>query len=187
MISLGEIRWNVGGALKLARGDVTGLDHFDDSIERFWRSFWAAAVCAPLFVIIMLSIPQASPPKDWTRFFLVAAFNYAIAWSLWPLVMIYLADWIDRPNRYCRYIQAYNWAQVVGTTFKTIVIALAGGMGGQGLGILLTFATLAILFYEWFITRLALEIPGIQAIGIVIFNLILVITVDYAAVAFTRI
>jgi len=186
MIGFTEIRWNVVGALRLARGDVGGLEHFDDTIERFWRSFWAAVVCAPLFVIILLSLPQDGQIKDWTRYFLVATANYAIAWTLWPLVMVYLTQWIDRPNHFYRYMQAYNWAQVVGTTFKTLIVALAGGSGGQGLGVLLTFATLAILFYEWFITRAALQVSSIQAAGIVVFNLVLVITVDYAAIVFTR-
>jgi hypothetical protein len=188
VISFAEIRYSVAGALRLARGDADGLAHFDNTIERFWRSFWAAVVCAPMIVVIILSVQQSSgPPKDWTRYFAVATINYVIAWALWPLVMFYLADWMQRGQHYLRYVQTYNWAQVVGTAAKFLIVLLAQGMAGQGLAVMLLFATLAILFYEWFITRLALEVTSLQAVGVVAFNLVLVITVDYTSVAFTKI
>ena len=186
MISLAEIRYSVSGAIRFARADAGGLDHFDNTIERFWRSFWAAAICAPMIVVIILSVQHANPPKDWTRYFSVATLNYIIAWALWPLVMIYLSAWIQRGQHYIRYVQAYNWAQVVGTAAKFILVLLAQGMAGQGLAVLLLFATFAILFYEWFVTRVALDVTGLQAVGVVAFNFVLVITVDYASVAFTQ-
>jgi len=186
VISLAEIRYAVAGAIRLARGDAGGLEHFDNTVERFWRSFWAAAVCAPMIVVIILSVQHVNPPKDWARYFGVATMNYIIAWALWPLVMIYLAEWIQRSQHYIRYVQAYNWAQVVGTAAKFVLVLLAQGMAGQGLAVLLLFATMAILFYEWFITRLALEVTALQAVGVVAFNFVLVLTVDYASVAFTQ-
>jgi hypothetical protein len=186
MISLVEIRYSVAGALRLARGDAGGLDHFDDSSERFWRSFWAAVVCAPMVIIIIYTAQSAKPPKDWTHYFLVVTLNYVIAWALWALVMIYIADAVQRAHRYFRYMQAYNWAQVVGTAAKFLLVLLAQGMAGQGLAVLLLFATLAILFYEWFVTRHALDVSGPQAAGVVAFNLVLMLTVDYASAAFTQ-
>jgi len=186
VISLAEIRHSVAGAIRFARGDAGGLEHFDNTIERFWRSFWAAVICAPMIVVIILSVQQSHPPKDWTRYFGVATVNYIIAWALWPLVMLYLTEWIQRGQHYIRYVQAYNWAQVVGTAAKFLLVLLAQGMAGQGLAVLLLFATFAILFYEWFITRLALDVTALQAVGVVTFNFVLVITVDYASVAFTQ-
>ena len=186
MISVAEIRYSVAGALRLARADADGLAHFDHTIERYWRSFWAAAICAPMYVAIMVFLQQSTPPKDWTRFVAILVVDYAIAWSLWALAMVYLADWMQRGHLYFRYFQVYNWAQVVGTTLGFVVLLLAQGMNTASLVALLWFVTLAVLVYEWYLTRLALEVSGLQAAGVVAFNLVLNYTINYASAAVTR-
>lgn len=186
MISFAEIRYSVAGAFRLARGDAGGLAHFDDSVERFWRSFWAAAICAPMYVITILAIEREKPVDDWTYTILATAAIYAIGWTLWPLVMVYLADWVQRGHHYVRYVQAYNWAQVVGATVQAVVVLLSVGMGSKGQEALLALTWLMILLYEWYVTRAALEVSGLQAVGVVAFNVVVVYVVGSGAAALMR-
>jgi len=176
MISFAEAAYSIRGALRIARGDIGGLDHFDDSHERFWRSFWAAAYAAPLIVVIYLVNDLPQPPKSWARYFLVNGLTYVIAFFLWPLVMVFVSRWLDREARFCRYIMTYNWAQVVGTGFHLVILLIAVGMfPGKSAQVLIVFAYLVVLFYEWFITRLALDVTGLQAAGIVVLNVVVAI------------
>lgn len=186
MISFAEIRYSVAGALRLARGDAAGLDHFDNSVERFWRSFWAAAICAPMYFVILFTVERPTPVKDWTYTVLATGLTYIILWALWPLAMIYLSQWMDRAGHYYRYVQAINWAQVVGTALQFVVVLLAQGIGGQGLAAMLVLAWVAVLVYEWYISRLVLEVTSIQAVGVVAFNLVLTYVVSSGVAAMAR-
>jgi len=186
VISFAEIRYSVVGALRLARGDAGGLAHFDDSVERFWRSFWAAAVCAPFYFLMIVSIVREKPIDDWTHATFSAAVTYTIGWALWPLAMIYVADWVQRGHRYFRYMQAYNWAQVAGALLQTLVVLIGIGMGAKGQQALLQLVTLVVLIYEWYVARVALEVSGLQAVGIVALNMVLVYVVIGGAEALTR-
>ena len=49
-----EVQLAVGGALKLARGDPSGLGFFDTSIDGFWRSFRAGVICYPFFLFLLV-------------------------------------------------------------------------------------------------------------------------------------
>ena len=55
-----EVQLAIGGALKLARGDARGLGFFDLSIDGFWRSFRAAAICYPLYLFLLIARVSAA-------------------------------------------------------------------------------------------------------------------------------
>ncbi|MGE5269272.1 MAG: hypothetical protein ACM3JG_06310, partial [Thiohalocapsa sp.] len=48
-----EVQLAVGGALRLACGDRRGLGSFDASLDGFWRSFRAAVICYPLYLVLL--------------------------------------------------------------------------------------------------------------------------------------
>jgi hypothetical protein len=48
-----EVQLAVGGALRLACGDRRGLGFFDASLDGFWRSFRAAAICYPMYLFLL--------------------------------------------------------------------------------------------------------------------------------------
>lgn len=183
MISLAEIRYSVAGALRLARGDAGGLEHFDNSIERFWRSFWAAAICAPMYFVVLFSLEPRAPVKDWTYTTLSTGLTYVILWALWPLAMIYLTQWMDRADRYFRFVQVNNWAQVVAAALQFAVVLLGQGAGTQGLMVMLFFTWAAVLLYDWYISRVSLDISNVQAVGVVAFNQVLTYVVRSGAAA----
>lgn len=187
MISLQEIGNSIRGAVRLVFGDVGGMDAFDDSIERFWRSFWAAAYAAPLAAVLIFAVQTGTPPKSWGRYFVVSGIVYVMAWFLWPLIMVTVAKWLHREQQYIRYIQAYNWAQLVGLAIKLGVLVMVQAMfQGQGGALMLFFATILILVYYWFIARTALEVSGWIAAGLVAADIGIAIAIDIATSPLAR-
>lgn len=184
MISLQEVGTSVRGAVRLLFGDAGGMESFDDSIERFWRSFWAAAYAAPLAVILIFAMQAGTPPKSWGRYFVVNGIIYVMAWFLWPLIMVSVARWLDRGNRYFRYIQAYNWAQLVGLGIKLGVLVMAQAMfQGRGGAFLLFFVTIVLLVYLWFVARTVLEVSGRVAAGLVTADIAVAIAINFATMS----
>ena len=46
-------RLALAGSLRLARGEPGGLSCFDRSLDGFWRSFRAAVICYPLYLVLL--------------------------------------------------------------------------------------------------------------------------------------
>ncbi len=183
MITLREIAYSIFGAWRLARFDPGGMQHFDTSIEGFWRSFFAAAIVAPAYIVLiaMQGAPGAEG-NDWFRYPLVETISYAVRWTAWPLVMFYVCKPIQREPRYTAYIVAYNWAQVIGTGFFMLVVVLANGLLPPGsIGTAIFVTTMVLLVYQWFVARTALEIGGGLAAGLVVLDLIVTVIIGTTA------
>ncbi|MHA1536445.1 MAG: hypothetical protein ACTSUD_02720 [Alphaproteobacteria bacterium] len=187
MISLQEIGASIRGAGRLLFGDAGGMEAFDDTPERFWRSFWAAAYAAPLAAMLLFAVQSGAPPKSWGRYFVVSSIVYVMAWFLWPLIMVSVAGWLGRGERYYRYIQAYNWAQFIGLAFKLGVLVMVQAMfKGQGGALMLFVVTIVIVYYYWFIARTALEVSGWVAAALVASDIGLAVAIDFATVSMAR-
>jgi hypothetical protein len=172
-----EVQLAVGGALRLARGDRRGLGFFDASIDGFWRSFRAGLICYPLY-LLLLSFRLAG--SRWAEsgpvpILAVETIAYVISWVAFPLLMLPLARWLDRENRFLAFMVTYNWSQIP----QAVLFLLIGLDGATGLlpppvvqvaGLL---AVIAVLVYQWFIARVALAVTGAQATLVVIIDVIL--------------
>ena len=81
MISLREVLTALYGAYRLARLDVGGLRFFDITDQGFWRSFFAAALVAPLYLVLLLIRYSNLPaPIPLFRFIALESIAYVIAW-----------------------------------------------------------------------------------------------------------
>ena len=172
MISAREAAFALSGALRLARMDPGGLDHFDTSIEGFWRSFYAAVVVVPVYLVLMGFYAALSPvdagPVRWV---LVEAIAYVLEWTAYPLAMVYIARGLRCSDNYIRYIVAHNWANVLGVVLFLPVAALAAI--NPALVGLLYMAMIAVFVYQWYVARTALAITGQEAAVLMVFNLVL--------------
>jgi len=94
--------------------------------------------------------------------------------------MFYVAPVIDRADHYLGFIVAYNWASLVQLAVLLPAYALAASqILPSGASSALSFAAWgAILVYEWFVVRTALELPGLAAAGIVLLDVILSLIVE---------
>jgi hypothetical protein len=180
-----EVQLAVGGALRLACGDRRGLKFFDASIDGFWRSFRAALICYPLYLVLLgFRIPAAQwEASGVAEILAVETIAYVISWAALPLLIMKLAHWLGRDTRFLPFMVAYNWSQIP----QTALFVLVGLDGATGLlppsaaGLTELLAAVAALVYEWYIARVALAVTGAQATLVVIVDLILGTTLGRVA------
>lgn len=170
---LQEIRTALIGTLVLARGDPRGIANFDASLGGFWRSYRAAAICYPLY--LALTLWHADDPS-W-RITIVETIGYVVSWTAFPLVMLSLCRRLGRDDHFFGFMTAYNWCQVPQMVlFSAIAAAEAAGLLGDGPGAAIGLAAAAaVLVYEWFVARVALDVSVALAV--------LVVAVDVALAA----
>jgi hypothetical protein len=176
MITAREVSYGLFGAWRLAHLDPRGMEYFDTSVEGFWRSFWAAALMAPPYVLFqVLQFARQDADLDPLRFFLVEAIGYTILWSAFPLAAWYLAAVVGKSNRYLGYIVASNWGNVIQIAVTVPVVALIAASGlPAGIAHMIWLVIIAAsLFYEYFIARTALDVDMPVAAGFVFMNFVL--------------
>jgi len=183
--ALAEAWLALAGTLRLARGDPGGLDCFDASIAGFWRSFRAALLCYPLY-LILLTFPVVIGDGevvevDAGRFFAAETIHFAISWVAFPLVVLPIVDFLGRGDRFPIFMTAYNWCQVP----QTIVFAAVALLGGAGLfsadAMLIVDLILGLgaLAYEWYVARVALAVSGPRAGLVILADVLLAVVLSH--------
>jgi hypothetical protein len=180
-----EVRLALLGTLRLARGDRGGLSCFDRSLDGFWRSFRAAFIAYPLYLLL---VTMRVTVAEWERsgglwITAVETIAYVIAWSAFPLIMLAVTRWIDRPNRFFDFMVPYNWAQVPQSALFVLIglESESGVLGAPATSAVETAAVIAVLVYEWYIARVALDTTVYGAVFIVLVDLILGAFVSHVA------
>ena len=173
MISAQQTFTALYGAYRLARLDTGGMKFFDQTIDGFWRSFYAAVIVAPLFILFLaVSYDPEKIAAGPVRYIIIEGIAYVMAWYLFPLIMLNIVQAMDRAQQYLGYIVAYNWASVW-QNFIYLPVAILAGLGVVNTGAIAFISTIliaAIVAYSWFIARTALQIAGGMAAMIVVFE-----------------
>jgi hypothetical protein len=172
-----EVQLAVGGALRLAVGDRRGLGSFDATIEGFWRSFRAAVIAYPLYlVLVTLRITEAQWAEvGLARILVVETIAYVIAWTAFALLMLQLSRMFDRERHYLAFMVVYNWSQIP-QTLLILFVALnrvSGVFPPAAAQFAELVASAALLVYEWYIARVALGASAPQAAFVVILDVLL--------------
>jgi hypothetical protein len=176
MIPASEIARSLYGAGRLARFDAGGMQFFENTLDGFWRSFFAAVIVAPMFtalaVIHLWEVPATGGP---VRVLFVETISYVLDWLIFPFVAIYIADFLGKGDRYLRYIAARNWAIVLQMVLFLIIalLSLTGLLDRSTMVTISIAATIAILIYQGFITRVGLDVSIRAAAAIVFLDLVL--------------
>ncbi len=184
MPDLAYLTRSVYGAWRLARLDPAGMTLFELSIPGFWRSFFAAVVVAPAYVVLVVlrfeHETEVGPDLDLGPFLLAQLVAYTVTWAAFPLAMIVFARILSLSTFYVPFIIAYNWSAVIqmAVFLPTALIGASGLLPATLAGILMMIATFAILCYQWFVARVALQTTGLIAAGLVAFDLLLGILID---------
>ncbi len=181
MIDVASATTGLAGAWRLARLDRTGMRYFDATVEGFWRSFQAAVIAAPIYLVLVLLRTDDHPlSSDPVRATLIEVIGYVIDWTAFPLAAWYLCRAFNCSNRYFGFMVAYNWANVLQMiVFVPIALLSAGAFLPGGLISILALAiTAAVIYYQYFITRTALAIDVLPALGFVAIAFVLDVLLD---------
>ena len=179
-----EIGRSIYGAWRLLLLDPTGVQWFELSIEGFWRSFFAAALIAPVYAImVVIDAGDALAEIDTGAIVLVKGIAYGLTWIVFPVVMIFLCRLLGLTETYIPYIIALNWSAIIQTAiFFPLALLSTTGALSVGIAAPLTFVvTLGLLFYQWFIARNVLQAGPFGAIALVLLDLLLTIFIDRGA------
>lgn len=176
MISAREIALAFYGILRLVQLDRGAVQYFDNTPEAFWRSFYAALITAPAYILLLLlNLVDAPVSAGTLRIAAVETITYVIGWVLFPLVMVTFTETAGCWRYYYRFMAAWNWS-IVFQVFVFLAITAFGASGALPMslaGFLSLLTMTAVFFYEGFIASVMLEIrPGPAAL-IVIINLFL--------------
>ncbi len=180
-----EVQQAFVGTFRLARGDRGGLLCFDRSLDGFWRSFRAAALCYPLYLVLLtmrVGLTKWQEAGGWLVV-TVETIAYVIAWVAFPLAMLTVTRWLGRTNRYFDFMVTYNWWQLP----QSLLFVMVGLQSESGMlpaaaaQTMEAAAVVAVLVYEWYIARVALDTTGAAAALIVVVDVILGVVIDRAA------
>ena len=127
MLNTRELAASVYGAYRLARLDPNGLRFFDASPAGARRSFYAAAIVAP-FYALMLAVGAPEPASDTLRFSLVEGIAYVLSWVAYPVIVEWLTRLLGCRERFESYLAAYNWSVVLQNA-AVFPVAMLTGLG----------------------------------------------------------
>ncbi len=135
---------------------------FGETPADFWKSFWCAAIMAPLYFFFYIDLePVADTVQpDPMRLFMGEGIGYVLQWVYWPLAAAYLARLLGKQDRFIRYIAAYNWSQIVPTCLILPIIFLSGTLGLETISVTASFGILAWSMVFRF--RLARAVLGVD-------------------------
>jgi branched-subunit amino acid transport protein AzlD len=180
-----EVRLALVGALRLAKGDRGGLSCFDRSLDGFWRSFRAAVIAYPLYLMLLMMRVTIA---EWERsggFYIIGVetIAYVVAWVAFPLAMLTVTRWINRSHRFFDFMVPYNWSQLPQSALFVLVglQAESQAVSVQPAQVIEIAAAIAVLAYEWFVARVALETTAAAAALVVLVDLVLGVLISHVA------
>jgi hypothetical protein len=184
-----EMRLALTGCWQLARGDRGGLFCFDRSLDGFWRSFRAAVICYPLYLVLLtmrVSVAEWESSGGW-RIVAIETIGYVIGWVAFPLLMLTVTQRLGRAHRFFDFMVPYNWCQLpqsalfvlVGLGFES---GMLGPQSGEGIGIVAAVASLIYECYVWYIARVALDTTGLAAALIALLDFALGVVISQVTV-----
>ncbi len=181
MISTREIMLSLYGAYRLARADQSGMAYFNQTVNGFWKSFFAAVLVAPLFALLLIiRFNEGQVEVSFLRYISVESISYIIAWLTFPLLMFYIAEGIDRGQKFIGYIVAYNWASVLQNVayLPFAIFAELGTMSTNNMAFFGAALLAMVMLYTWFVTKTALAVTSMLAVGLVLLDFLISIFIN---------
>jgi len=168
-----EIWSSIYGAFRLACFDESGHSHFNLTVEGFWRSFFAAVLIAPGYAILASQGFVASGESLSVWSFLVHVAYYAASWIVFPLTVFFAIGMLNLGHRYIALIVAVNWAAVIEVSVMVAGFSVALILPPDAASLLIVAIVIALVIYQWFVIRTALQSTGALAFAFVLFGLLI--------------
>jgi len=168
------------GLSRLLRLDPSGLQFLRATPDGFLRSFWAAAVVSPSYILLHAVV--GDPNLDAAGlpvYLLVQLVTSVILWGAIPLMMWYVAEAIDRRERFYVFATAYNWGQIlvlaINLPLWVVIVAGMAGTGAVFLEVLTLIGSLGMLGLIYFF---GLRVSALGAMGLVVLDVMLSYLID---------
>lgn len=166
----------IAAALLFARGKAVGMALIAPGMEGARHSFLAAAICLPVLLALRIYgwAGQGAPPNGVVVSLAAELIGYTLGWVGFALASRLLAQQAGRGGDWPRFIAAWNWSNLVQYALLLVLMlpSLLGLPGWIGNALGLAAVGYAI-WLEWFVTRVALKVPGLTAAMFVILDLAL--------------
>lgn len=175
--TLSRLGWGLHGALLLARGRAEGMllltARDEPALASAARSFWAAALCLPAFICLQLIDLAQAPrvPPHAAHGMALQLLGFVIDWAGFALLSRVAAAAMGRLAAWPQFITAWNWCNVV--QYLLLVAASLPPLLGMPSFLGETawvVATGWALWIEWYASRVALGVSGLQAAGLVLLD-----------------
>ena len=166
----------IAAALLFARGRAEGIALVPTGLEGARHSFLAAVICLPVLLALRLYgwSGQGAPPNGAMVALAAELVGYTLGWVGFALASRVLAHQAGRGGDWPRFIAAWNWSNLV--QYALLLALMLPGVLGLPAWIGNAFGLAAVgyaIWLEWFVTRVALNVPGLTAAMFVIMDLAL--------------
>lgn len=171
MITLREVMRSLYGAGRLVRFDAAGLAYFPSDSDGARRSFFAAAIIAPLYVFyVYVQMRSGLIETPLARLVPLEGTAYVLSWVAYPLAIVAYGETLGCAHAsILRYIAVYNWSNMLLNVLYLgigVMVMRGGGLSVGGAVVVLS-ATGYMTGFLWFIAKNALGVSGIAAAGAV--------------------
>ena len=189
MPSFRDIVYGIYAAWCVARRDPDAMTYFECTAAGFWKSFFAAAIVAPGYALVMIfDLSDIEVGAGALRIFLVQSCGFVIGWAAFPIAVHHVCEAIDKKEAFIGYIVAFNWGKVIQIAIFLPVIGLIALdiLPGPWSGLLRWAVLFLILGYEWLITRTALGVSATGAAGFVALDLVIDLIIHAVTIGMIR-
>ncbi|MBT5185523.1 MAG: hypothetical protein HOH19_07260 [Kordiimonadaceae bacterium] len=165
------------GSWKFVQAKPSAMEYLDQSSDGFWKSFWAIAVMAPVFVLWAIfntrnEVLNSATGIEISYPFLSEGIFFIIALPFTAFVMIYFTKFMKISENYSSMVIAYNWVSAMIYVIMALItmILLSGFISEQISAIILMMIRFYFGFYVlWFTLKSSLKIGGFLSFGVLIF------------------
>lgn len=168
-----EVMRALTGTLLIARQDPHAEDCFDFTVEGFWKSFFAAVVGLPFFLVLVLHELFVIGPESPLSALAARLVSYALDWPVFALAAALLVRLVGLGQRYVPLVVMVNWATVPQLAVMAATVVLVLLLPASLAPFLLVVALTTVLFYRWTVMRRALGGLGGTAFGFLVVDVLL--------------
>lgn len=173
-----EIRGSITAAARLMRGDETAIAAFDLSFDGFVKSFFAAVLAYPLY-LLMLPVRE-EPTASWPAILGAETVGYVAGWLVSPIVAALVTRFLGLTARYVHLVVAVNWLALLFMAGFAALNLLSPLLPIPLAATVTLVVTVAILAIHWFVIRVALLCTAGQAASLLVIDLLVSTLLDRA-------
>jgi hypothetical protein len=167
---LPELVGGLHGALQLARGRAEGIAWLPTTAAGAARSFWAAALCLPVFLLMRLLLDGAALTSP--RAAAAELLGYTLGWVVFALAALPMTERMGRAALWPRLVATWNWVNLLQYAILLALTLLSRLLLPDWLQEAVSISGVGYaLWLQWFAARTALGVPGLQAVGLVALDL----------------